>query len=267
MIERVISREQGPSGNHRVVPHTVFDQIDHRPWPPPNRAWSWRQSWHDLLFAHWPVSTDTLRPLVPAELEIQEFDGTSWVSVVPFRMTGVTRRPLPAIVGMSAFPEINLRLYVERDGKPGIWFLSLDTTNPLAVWAARRFFHLPYFRARISLSGLPGEVRYDSVRLHSPRGLRFAATYQPNGGTYHAEENSLEHWLTERYCLYARTRTGRLLRAEVHHHPWPLQPADVQVECNQLADPHGFSLGGQPSLTHFSRHIDVVVWSPEYLAE
>src|SRR4051794_15783952 len=119
-----------------------------RPWPVPAARWTWRQSWYDLLFAHWPVPAADLRRLVPDGLRVQEFDGTSWVGVVPFRMAGVMRRSLPDLPWVSAFPELNLRLYVERDGKPGVWFLSLDAANALAVWAARRLFHLPYHRTR-----------------------------------------------------------------------------------------------------------------------
>jgi len=75
--------------------HPAFERIDHRPWPLPDRRWSWRQSWRDLLFAHWPIEASKLRPLVPTGLAIQEFDGSAWVGVVPFHMEGVMRRPLP----------------------------------------------------------------------------------------------------------------------------------------------------------------------------
>jgi len=111
--------------------HDAFGQTDHRPWPLPPGRWSWRQSWRDLLFAHWPVAAAAIRPLVPAELTVQEFDGTSWIAVVPFRMAGVMRRPLPDLPWVSAFPELNVRVYVEAGGKPGVFFFSLDATNPL----------------------------------------------------------------------------------------------------------------------------------------
>jgi hypothetical protein len=199
---------------------------------------------------------------VPPELTIQEFDGTSWIGVVPFRMQGVMRRPFPDLPWISAFPELNLRLYVEADGKPGVWFLSLDASNRLAVWAARRFFHLPYFHARISISGLPAAASYGSFRLARPRGIEFRADYEPTSEPYLAEPGTLEHWLTERYCLYARSPRGELLRTEVHHRPWPLQRASAEIKRNDLFAPHGLSLSGPPKLLHFSRRLDVVVWPP-----
>ena len=243
--------------------HSSLIHTDHRPWPMPRGPWTWRQSWRDLLFAHWPVPTSALQHLVPSPLKIQEFDGTSWVGVVPFRMVGVTRRPLPDIPGLSAFPELNLRLYVEHDGKPGVWFLSLDATNPFAVWAARTFFHLPYYRADISVTPDGQSISYSCARMTPGVPVRFEARYEPTSEIYASQPGSLDHFLTERYCLYAQNGDGNILRAEVHHPPWPLQRARAEITLNEIHVPHGFELVGPPTILHFARRIDVVVWSPE----
>lgn len=240
--------------------HPALTRTDHRPWPLPPGRWAWRQSWYDLLFAHWPVPAADLRHLIPDGLTIQEYDGTSWVGVVPFRMAGVMMRPLPDLPWVSAFPELNVRLYVERDGKPGVWFLSLDATNPLAVWAARRFFHLPYWRARIAFETKPTGYRFRSRRLGCRGSVRFEATYGPVSERFEARPGSLEAFLTERYCLYARSPAGHLYRGEVHHVPWPLHRAEGEVDAGELLKLHGLSADrGQP-LLHFSRGVDVVVW-------
>ena len=242
--------------------HPALTRVDHRPWPIPSGPWTWRQSWCDLLFAHWPVSVAELRPLVPPELTIQEFDGTSWVGVVPFRMAGVMRRPLPDLPWISAFPELNVRLYVEHQGKPGVWFLSLDATNPLAVWAARRFFHLPYYRARMGLEYDGDAVKYGSARGSGDSELAFEGSYRPTSAPYEAKEGTLLHWLTERYCLYACSPQGQLYRTEVHHPPWPIQDAEAEIGRNDMLTPHGLHPSGPPPLLHFARGLDVVVWSP-----
>lgn len=196
---------------------------------------------------------------MPEGLEIQTFEGTAWVGVVPFRMAGVMRRPLPDLPWISGFPELNVRTYVERDGKPGVWFSSLDAANPVAVWAARRFFHLPYFLADMSLVEQAGAIHYRSRRP----GAEFRARYRPTSDVYRAAPGSLEHWLTERYCLYALAPDGSLWRNEVHHAPWPLQAAEVELEANSLLRVHGLPVEGAPRLTHFARQLDVVVWSAE----
>jgi uncharacterized protein YqjF (DUF2071 family) len=239
--------------------HPALSRIEHRPWPLPLAEWIWRQSWLDLLFAHWPVPAAALRPLVPAALEVDEHGGTSWIGLVPFRMTGVMRRPLPDLPGISAFPELNVRVYVTHRGKPGVWFLSLDATKPLAVWAARRFFHLPYHRASMSLDDRGGEIRYGSVRP----GAEFVARYRATSEPYVAKRGTLEHFLTERYCLYAMAPDGSLLRNEVHHAPWPLQSAEASVERNTYFDFHRVPVSGPPELLHFARRVDVVVWGAE----
>jgi uncharacterized protein YqjF (DUF2071 family) len=156
---------------------------------------------------------------------------------------------------------MNVRLYVSLGGKPGVWFLSLDATNPLAVWAARRFFYLPYFRARMSIESNDGGFVYTSRRV----GAEFAGTYRPTSKTYHSQPKTLEHWLTERYCLYAAAPDGSLWRNEVHHAPWPLQSAEASIEQNTLFDFHGLHVEGPPVL-HFAKRLDVVVWSGERAA-
>lgn len=239
--------------------HPSLAHIDHRPWPLPKAPWTWRQSWRDLLFAHWPIEASALRPLVPDGLKIQEFDGAAWIAVVPFRMTGVMRRTLPDLPWISAFPELNVRTYVERDGRPGVWFLSLDATNPFAVWAARRFFHLPYHQARMTLVDEGDHIDYRSARGDA----RFEGSYGPISDAYVAAPGSLEHWLTERYCLYARDRAGVLWRNDVHHAPWPLQGAKAELRVNTMLQTHGLKVSGAPSLLHFARRIDVVAWSGE----
>lgn len=161
-------------------------------------------------------------------------------------------------------PELNLRLYVTHEGKPGVWFLSLDAGNSLAVWAARRFFHLPYYWARMSVRGLPTSVQYKSTRRSSPT-VTFRAEYASASEPYEAQSGTLEHWLTERYCLYAQSPRGDLYRGEIHHHPWPLRSATAEIPHNELLEPHGLAVKGPPVLLHAVRQIDVVVWSLDRL--
>lgn len=239
--------------------HPALKHLDHRPWPLPAQPWTWRQSWHDLLFAHWPIPAEMLRRFVPDALEIDQFDGTSWLGIVPFRMTGVMRRPLPNMPWISAFPELNVRIYVRHHDQAGVWFLSLDAPNPLAVWAARRFFHLPYYQALMSLRREGEIIHYGSQR----KDAAFHGTYRPTSEVYLAQPGELDHWLTERYCLYATAPDGSLWRNDVHHRPWPLQSASAEIQTNSMASFHGLTVEGPPAQLHYADRVDVVVWPGE----
>src|SRR5438067_4030108 len=153
----------------------ILQQQEHRPWPLPRSPWIMRQTWNDLLFAHWSLAPEALRPLVPPELTLDLYDGRAWVAVTPFHMTDVAMRGMPPIPALSAFPELNVRTYVTYNGKPGVFFLSLDAFNPPAVWGARLAYRLPYFYARMSVKVEEGgeygtgNVHYSSVRFRNPQ--------------------------------------------------------------------------------------------------
>lgn len=232
--------------------------MDQRPYPAPTSPWIMHQTWHDLLFAHWPLPPEVLRPLVPASLPIDTFDGQAWVGVIPFHMSGVRMRGTPGIPKLSAFPELNVRTYTVLDGRPGVFFFSLDAGNALAAAAARTWYRLPYYTARMSCSWQTGAVAYESHRLRSA--AAFLGTYRPTGDVAGAPTGSLAHWLTERYCLYTVDRRSRIYRAEIHHNPWPLQPAEADIAVNTMTEPIGLRLPDTAPLLHFAQRLDVVVW-------
>jgi uncharacterized protein YqjF (DUF2071 family) len=227
-----------------------------------------RQTWHDLLFAHWPVPPAMLRPLIPDGLMIDTFAGEAWVGVVPFRMTEVRLRGTPYTPCADAFPELNVRTYVvprgpdgTATGKPGVWFFCLDAGSPLAVAVARWSFYLPYFNARMTVTHEGDGVRYASRRTHrgaSPAAL--TATYRPIAPVNRSMPGTLAHWLTERYCLYATDRRGHLFRGDIQHARWPLQAAEADITMNTMATAHGITLPDTPPLLHFARRLDVHCW-------
>ncbi len=218
------------------------------------------QSWQDLLFAHWRVPGEHLRRVVPPELPVDTFEGTGWIGVVPFMIRGARLPLTPPMPWLSAFPELNVRTYVTVNGRPGVYFFSLDAASALAVFAARRTYRLPYFRAAMSSGRQGGEVVYSSER-HSRGGeaAGFRARYRPHGPAFTAEPSSLEFFLTERYCLYTLDGRGRAHRAEIHHPPWALQAAEAQVERNTMVRPFGIDLPGEPVL-HFAGRQDALIW-------
>lgn len=224
----------------------------------PAGPWIMRQTWHDLLFAHWPVSVDMLRAHVPADLEIDLFSGEAWIGVVPFHMTNVTARGLPALPWVSAFPELNVRTYVRVHDRPGVYFFSLDATNPLAVAAARTLFHLPYYTADMQVDIENDRVRYRSRRRSGD--AAFQGEYRPTGPAAPPRAGSLEEFLTERYCLYAADSAFVVHRLEIHHPRWQLQPAAATLAENTMAAAAGLKLPDMAPLLHFSKRQDMVGW-------
>jgi uncharacterized protein YqjF (DUF2071 family) len=227
---------------------------EHRPWKLPRGPWVMMQGWYDLLFAHWPVPAEQLRALVPDVLQIDTFDGSAWIGITPFQLT-VRPRALPLHLRC---PELNCRTYVEHGGKAGIFFFSLDAASRLAVQGARLLYLLPYFDAQATIGSEGAHIDY---RLRRTDGTaEFSATYAPvEGEPRCATPGSLEHWLTERYCLYTHFQ-NRLYRGEIHHWPWPLQNATGEIRRNSIATAAGIRLPEQAPLLHFSRGIEVLVW-------
>jgi uncharacterized protein len=236
-----------------------LDQVGHRPWPVPAGRWVMGQTWEEQLFAHWRVPDEELRARVPAGLEVERHDGSAWVGITPFRITGLRSRGVVPLPGVSSFLELNVRTYVHApDGRPGVWFFSLDATSRLAVRAARRTYRLPYFDARITLDEVDGWIDVEAARL-GERGKVFSGRYRSAGPSSASEPGSLEWFLCERYCLYAADRHGTLYRADIHHTPWQLHPAEAEIELTSIAP---FELRGEP-LCHVADTQDVVIWPLE----
>lgn len=242
--------------------HPLLEQTGHRTAPLPSAPWIMVQRWHDLLFAHWALPPEQVRPLVPPELDLDVREGQAWVGVVPFWMSGIRGRGMPPFPGLSTFPELNVRTYVTCRGVPGVHFWSLDAASRLAVWGARTFYALPYFSAEMSIQSAGEKFHYSCRRLKTPLPADFRGRYRPLTVPRVREKDSLESFLTDRYCLYT-VQQGKVYRAYIHHPPWPLQDAEAEIDVNTMAQAAGISLPASAPLLHFSRELEVLIWWPE----
>jgi uncharacterized protein YqjF (DUF2071 family) len=229
---------------------------------PPARPWAGHMRWTELAFLHWPVTVETLRPLIPRELQIDTFANSAWVGVVPFRMEGVRLRAAPPVPTAHAFPEINVRTYVRGAGRAGVWFFSLDAQSRLAVRGARFLLNLPYFDADMNVESSAGVVDYASVRTHRRApAAAFKARYRPIGEPYEASPGTLDHFLVERYCLFTHDDRRGLGLLDVDHDPWPLQRASVEVAMNTMAVAAGIQLPQMDPVVHYAHTLEVRAWS------
>jgi uncharacterized protein len=228
------------------------EHVEHRPWPLPEEPWVQAQTWEGLCFLHWRVDADDLRRLLPESVELDVFDGSAWIALTPFLVTNLRLRGLPPLPRLSSFRELNVRTYVTRDDKPGIWFFSLDASSQLAVEAAKLIYKLPYQHAQIQCERRDDWAHVDACRS----GAAFSARYRGEGDLFPAERGSLEAFLVERYCLYTEDG-GRLYRADIHHAPWPLQRGEAHVDLNTVAP---LALPNEAPHVLFSPRQDTVVW-------
>ncbi len=239
----------------------ILDEVAHRPYPMPDGPWIMTQTWHDLLFAHWPVDRSALAGKIPDGIEVDLFDKQAWLGIVPFHITNLSPRGVPAMPFVSAFPELNVRTYVRVKDRPGVYFISLDAGSALAVGAARSMFHLPYHAAAMEVSvDQSGTVHYKSSRRGDGPAAEFVGTYSPHGAVFRAEAGTLDHFLTERYCLHTIDPSNRLCRVDIHHPAWSLQHAEADIPVNTMAEAAGLRLPSMAPVLHFASRQDMVNW-------
>ncbi|HEX5447448.1 MAG TPA: DUF2071 domain-containing protein [Pirellulales bacterium] len=236
----------------------VLAEIDRRSATrrPPGRPRGYHR-WSDLVFIHWRLPAEAVAPLLPAGLTLDTWQGDAWVGLVPFRMSGV--RPWWSPWG-AAFPETNVRTYVHFRGRdPGVWFFSLEASHRLAITIARNCWGLNYHHARMSAARQGNRVQYES-RRSADGGVfcRIEATWE--GAAFRAQPDTLEHFLVERYVLYARSRTGRLFRGRVHHAPYVLQEARLMRLEQSLLAANGIRCAEPPCHVLASREVDVEIF-------
>lgn len=236
--------------------------------PRPAGPWVLAQTWHDLLFMHWPVAPEVLRPHLPAGLTLDTINGQAWIAVLPFWMSGIRARGCPPVPFTSSFAEINVRTYVHDAERPAVFFMSLDADNVLGTTIARHTYHLPYTHSRIRLTHHGDTIDFASDRTdHRDPPAMFAGSYRPVSEVFQARPGSLEHWLVERYRFYTVNRQGDIYRGDIQHAPWPLQRARAEVRGNTMALSHNVELPAVAPLLHYARRIDATFWLPQRVGQ
>jgi uncharacterized protein YqjF (DUF2071 family) len=217
-------------------------------------SWVMRESEEGLLFAHWPMPVESLRPLVPPGMSIDTFDGRAWLTLNAFNMASAVFRNLPPLPGLNTSPEVDLRTYVRVDDQPGMFFISMDIDNQLGVWISRIFYHMPYLQSDIEFSFLGDGFRIESHRDASKAApaADFVATYGPGGEPFCPAPDTLEHFLLERRVYFTASPEGELHRGQDHRLPLVLLPAEAEIEANTVVRAAGLELPDVAPLLHYS---------------
>jgi hypothetical protein len=225
------------------------------------------QNWGKLLFMHWRIEEKELRPFIPDGLHIDTFDGSAWIGVIPFTMWDIRALPpfLPAVPGLSSMHELNVRTYVHHNREPGVWFFSLDCNSSAAVIAARTFYHLPYFDADIDLQQRGNAIDYSLTRTDEPP-ADFKASWNVGETIPFAHPDSLEFFLTERYCLYSE-HERELYQARIFHQPWPLQTATLNSYASTMIESLGLRTPKGGAVLNYAEEISVDIWPLRKVSE
>ncbi len=251
-----------PDGQLVQRVETIFAGLRKRLLSPPSPPWVLFMTWRDLLFASWRVPVEKLRPLVPPELELDAFDGSAWVSMVPMRVTDMHYRGVPPIPGMETLRELNLRTYVTRGNKPGVYFLSIDCPAVVSDWMANHFFGVPYLRANIATINDGGTYQYASERIQKTQPPpAFFGSFQPVGEEFDPSQNPLAKFLVERYCLYF-VKDGVVWRGDIYHADWHLRAAEAVIAVNTIPKAAGLEVPAKPDHLVYCLETDTLIWLP-----
>jgi uncharacterized protein len=240
---------------------TLIDRLSVRRRP---AGWPiFHQRWKRLVFLHWKLPPEAVRPLVPAGLELDLYEENAWVGLAAFTVSRMRPSLLPPIPLLSDAHQINLRTYVHCNAVPGLWFFSLDATNALAVLAARAAYRLPYYRASMQVIEEGGHVSFRSERTHARASrVTFAAAWRLGDSLPEPQPGTLDFFLLERYVLYAGSN-DRLLRARIHHRHWPLRRVTLTQLASTMLEAHGLPTPACAPLAHAQAFpFDVDIWPP-----
>lgn len=238
---------------------TLLTSTAHRPWPLPGGRWKYYQEWNKALFLHWEIDAALIQPFLPPATTLDTFEGKAWLSIVAFTMQKIRPRHLPFFKPVSDFHEVNVRTYVIKDGKSGVYFLSLEAQKMLSVFISRNLSALPYQKASIRRSKQSHSHMYSSINI--PKQFRLHAVYDIVAQDYH--KTALDRFLTERYCAYV-DKKGVVYRYDIHHPEWPVQPVTIrELELQYKIGNIHITTDTPPQLAHYSSGVKVVAWGKE----
>lgn len=229
---------------------SILSEVHHRPFELPIGKWKYYQKWNNALFLHWEIPIEILQNLVPKTLNIDTYDGKAYVSLVAFTMEKIRPRNLPSIQFISDFDEINIRTYIEKDGKKGVYFLNIEGGKSLSVFIAKKLSGLPYEKSEIKRSNQSYHSKNDL------KNLNFESEYSIKSTI--SDKSELDIWLTERYCLYLK-KENEVYRYDIHHKEWEIKAVEIS-HLNLDYNLGELVINYPPELAHFSHGVKVMAW-------
>lgn len=217
------------------------------------------QQWQDLAYIHWRYPIEEIQALLPIGVEVDSFDGSAWVGLIPFSMRNIGLPRMPAVPYFGSFPEVNVRTYVRRNGIPGVWFFSLDVNRFLPALVARVSYFLPYCWGKASNKRTDSTLETE-VRRRWPS--RASTSIRVSIGNPIETPDELSVFLSARWGLYSRGIGKGVRYAPVDHERWPLWTARLESLNDTLLTAAGLSAPlGDPHVM-FSPGVSVRIGLP-----
>ncbi|OCA87103.1 YqjF family protein [Pseudobacillus wudalianchiensis] len=238
--------------------HEAFLHLKHRPFPLPSSPWVMTQTWADLLFMHWPIHPEALKPFLPASLQIDVYERKAWLGIVPFTVSDMRFRGLPSLPFLRSFLQLNVRTYVIYKGVPGVYFFNLDVNHLPSVLGARLFYSLP-FRQTNMAAVMDTSCHFQSSYSFGQNQEELDVAYKPSSLPYLADRGTFEYWAAERYCLFTERRK-KLYRGDIHHTKWALQKAEAVIFHHTTAAFLSRAYFQQEPILHFSKEKQAFFW-------
>lgn len=241
----------------KLSPSEILNYTSHRTWKNPNINWSFYQEWNKAIFLHWEIEKEIVEKWIPSGVKIDTYNGKAWISLVAFTMENIRPRLLPAFSPISNFHEINLRTYVIKENKPGVYFLNIEAQKWFSAYISRKISGLPYQKSDIT-----HDIKEKKLFAHfKKKGFNLEIDYKI--GNLIADKNALDVFLSERYCLYLDLN-NEIIRYEIHHLPWQIN----ELTCTKLKTNYfieDIDLNRKPDLIRYSEGIQVLAWKQEKL--
>lgn len=225
----------------------------------PNLPWVMKQTWHDLLFAHYPVKLELLQKLVPPVIQLDSYNGSAWIGIVPFHVQNHRARLLPPIPGIDRFSQLNIRTYVTVNGKRGVYFIRVDMNHLIAGVLAKTFYYMPFQAATIKMKQNDQTIHFNSQK-NGQHQFEFQCKYKPITLPFYAAKGSFEQWLVERYSFYALNKKGEVVRSDILHDYWPLQLVEGEISNHSILLNVGIQVAKDEPILHYAKKMEALLW-------
>lgn len=233
----------------------ILKHTKHRPFEVPSRSWKFYQEWNKAIFLHWEVTPEQIIPFLPKGVLVDTINGKTWVSLVAFNMNNIGVRSLPKVPHISDFHEINIRVYITCNGKPSVYFLSMEGGKRSSCKVLKVMSKFPYYYSKME------RPDFSFTSENKKYNNSFYTEYRFDNKQIIKDETDI--WLTERYAVFQDYK-NHIIEYDVHHVEWPME--SISIKKLELDYPKfNHLINNKPDRIHYSKGVQVLTWDKRKL--